>query len=150
MLTYKYKITKLDKNEIFVFGSNPEGRHGKGSALFARKKFGAIYGKGRGIQGQSYALVTKNLKKGYYEESTGIYYKRYGYKSVSKEQITENIKELYKYAIDNPKLKLYIAYKANTANLNGYIDEEIAEMFLYAGDIPNNLVFEHDFSLLLQ
>ncbi len=27
--TYKGKITKLEPNQIFVFGSNPQGRHGK-------------------------------------------------------------------------------------------------------------------------
>lgn len=43
-------ITSLKDNEIFVFGSNPEGRHGAVSAKVAIK-FGAKYGKGRGIQG---------------------------------------------------------------------------------------------------
>lgn len=33
--TYSGKITKLQPNQIFVFGSNPEGRHGKGSAATA-------------------------------------------------------------------------------------------------------------------
>lgn len=46
--------------EIFVFGSNLAGRHGKGAALFARKNHEAIYGQGAGIQGQSYALPTKD------------------------------------------------------------------------------------------
>lgn len=50
--------------EIFVFGSNLAGRHGKGAALFAKKNHGAIYGVGRGLQGNSYAIPTKdhNLK----------------------------------------------------------------------------------------
>jgi hypothetical protein len=46
--------------EIFVFGSNLAGRHGKGAALTARLEHGAIYGQGRGIQGQSYAIPTKD------------------------------------------------------------------------------------------
>ena len=29
---YYGQIVSLHMNEIFVFGSNPEGRHGKGSA----------------------------------------------------------------------------------------------------------------------
>ena len=57
-------ITKLEPNYIFVFGSNPEGRHGAGAAK-AALKFGAKYGIGRGLQGQTYALVTKNLKEGF-------------------------------------------------------------------------------------
>lgn len=51
-------ITKLKQNEIFVFGSNLAGRHGKGAALQAVRKFGAIYGQGEGLQGRSYAFPT--------------------------------------------------------------------------------------------
>lgn len=45
---------------IFVFGSNEAGRHGKGAALFARRFHGAVYGHGEGLQGQSYAIPTKD------------------------------------------------------------------------------------------
>lgn len=38
-------------NEIFVFGSNMAGRHGKGAALYARLNHGAVYGQGIGLQG---------------------------------------------------------------------------------------------------
>lgn len=48
--------------EIFVFGSNLAGRHGKGSALEAVKNHGAIYGVGFGMQGNSYAIPTKGYK----------------------------------------------------------------------------------------
>ena len=46
--------------KIFVFGSNLEGKHGKGAALEARKNWGAIYGQGIGRQGNSYAIPTKS------------------------------------------------------------------------------------------
>jgi hypothetical protein len=46
--------------EIFVFGSNLAGRHGAGAALAALKDHGAIYGRGEGLQGQSYAIPTKD------------------------------------------------------------------------------------------
>lgn len=46
--------------DIFVFGSNEAGRHGKGAALFACRNHGAIYGQGEGLQGQSYAIPTKD------------------------------------------------------------------------------------------
>lgn len=49
-------------NTIFVFGSNPEGRHGAGAAKIAREQFGAIYGQGEGLQGNAYALPTKRIK----------------------------------------------------------------------------------------
>lgn len=51
-----------DLNFVFVFGSNLAGRHGKGAALFARKKHGAIYGQGIGYQGNSYGIPTKGHK----------------------------------------------------------------------------------------
>ena len=47
--------------EIFVFGSNLAGRHGKGGALTARVHHGAVYGQGEGLQGRSYAIPTKDL-----------------------------------------------------------------------------------------
>ncbi len=46
--------------QIFVFGSNLAGRHGKGAALFAREQRGAIYGCGVGPQGNAYAIPTKD------------------------------------------------------------------------------------------
>ncbi len=49
-------------NPIFVFGSNLAGRHGKGAAIWARQHRGAIYGTGEGLQGQSYAIPTKDHK----------------------------------------------------------------------------------------
>ncbi|MEE9481893.1 hypothetical protein [Methylobacterium ajmalii] len=45
---------------IFVFGSNTEGRHGRGAALFARLHRGAIYGVGEGLQGSSYGIPTRD------------------------------------------------------------------------------------------
>jgi len=53
-------ITKLRDNEIFVFGSNEAGRHGMGAAKRAKDDFGAIYGQGAGLQGQSYGIPTKD------------------------------------------------------------------------------------------
>lgn len=48
--------------EIFVFGSNLAGRHGKGAALEAKRKHGAVYGQGVGLQGRSYAIPTKEAQ----------------------------------------------------------------------------------------
>lgn len=45
--------------DIFVFGSNLAGRHGKGSAQEALLNHGAEYGVGWGRQGNSYAIPTK-------------------------------------------------------------------------------------------
>ena len=51
-------ITVLAADEIFVFGSNLAGMHGGGAARIARLHFGAVMGKGVGLQGQSYAIPT--------------------------------------------------------------------------------------------
>jgi hypothetical protein len=50
-------ITELSANEVFVFGSNLEGLHGGGAARLALK-WGAIWGQGVGLQGQTYAIPT--------------------------------------------------------------------------------------------
>lgn len=52
------RIETLKENQIFVFGSNANGHHAGGAARQALDKFGACWGKPKGIQGQSYAIVT--------------------------------------------------------------------------------------------
>lgn len=51
-------IERLQPNEIFVFGSNLSGHHGGGAALLAMNKWGAIWGQGVGLQGQTYGIPT--------------------------------------------------------------------------------------------
>jgi len=48
-------------SDVFVFGSNLAGRHGKGAARDAVAMHGAIYGRGVGMQGNSYAIPTKDF-----------------------------------------------------------------------------------------
>ena len=52
------RITRLTPNEIFVFGSNLQGVHGGGAARMAYEHFGAVWGEGVGLFGQSYAIPT--------------------------------------------------------------------------------------------
>lgn len=47
-------------NLVFVFGSNLSGRHGAGAARYAMYHFNATYGQGIGLQGQAYAIPTKD------------------------------------------------------------------------------------------
>jgi hypothetical protein len=51
-------IDKLGPNEIFVFGSNTQGRHGRGAAKTAHEKFGACQGIGEGLCESTYAFPT--------------------------------------------------------------------------------------------
>ncbi len=50
-------ITLLQPDEVFVFGSNLQGLHAGGAAKLAMQ-WGAVWGKGVGLQGQSYAIPT--------------------------------------------------------------------------------------------
>jgi len=51
-------IRELKDNEIFVFGSNIEGKHLGGAAKLATNKFGAEWGVGDGLTGRCYAIPT--------------------------------------------------------------------------------------------
>lgn len=52
------RINKLGKLDIFVFGSNLAGHHAGGAARIALNRFGAVWGQGEGLQGNSYAIPT--------------------------------------------------------------------------------------------
>lgn len=132
--SYIGNITKLEPHQIFVFGSNTCGRHGKGAALQAMK-FGAIYGQARGLQGQTYAIVTKDLTKRIHP-------------SISKQEIIDQIKILYEFAQNNLDKEFLVAYKGDNANLNGYSSKEMAELFASFDipfNIPENIIFEQSF-----
>ena len=132
--SYTGNITP-DANTIFVFGSNPEGRHGAGAAKVAREQFGAIYGQGEGLQGNAYALPTKDLRVK----------KNNSLRSISSEQIIESIKKLYETARQNPDKQFKVAYRnTDKASLNGYTGLEMIDMFLKAGSIPANIVFSKE------
>lgn len=49
-------------DEVFVFGSNLSGKHGKGAARTAKLWYGAHQGKGFGLQGMSFAIPTKDAQ----------------------------------------------------------------------------------------
>ena len=124
-----------DENTIFVFGSNIEGRHGAGAAKVAREQFGAIYGQGEGLQGNAYALPTKDLRA---KENRGL-------RSISKEDIVESIKKLYETARKYPVKMFKIAYRnTHSTSLNGYTGLEMIDMFLEAGPIPDNIIFSKE------
>lgn len=115
---------------IFVFGSNPEGRHGAGAAKTARLQFGAVYGQGEGLQGHSYAIPTKDLR----------IKENYGYRSIPAHKITASIRKMYECARQHPEWKFCIAYRnTGTKSLNGYTGFEMMRMFRDAGPVPDNV-----------
>jgi len=57
--TSESEITKLEPGQIFTFGSNLSGRHGKGAAKKALT-WGAKWGQAAGLQGKTYGIPTKD------------------------------------------------------------------------------------------
>lgn len=122
----------MSENDVFVFGSNTEGRHGGGAAKVALDQYGAIYGQSIGLQGQSYAIVTKDLSK--------------GVQSIELDHIEEQIEDLIKFALDNPDLTFWVTKIG--CGLGGYSISDIAPLFankLYPDNIrlPKEFVFMH-------
>lgn len=107
------KIRKLLPHQIVVFGSNTEGRHGKGFALECKQKYGAIYGRARGLQGQSYAIVTKDLTKPKDQQA----------KSIPLSHIKDQVLRLYDFAKLNSD-KQFLMTKIGT-NLAGWTENDL-------------------------
>jgi len=127
-------ITSLKSNEVFVFGSNTEGRHGAGAAKTAVDKFGAKYGKAKGLQGQSYAIVTKDLPK--------------GNRSVSLDSIYQQVIDLNDRAKVRDELKFYVT-KFGT-DLAGFTVEEIKQIWKDIQEnyiIADNIVLPREFEV---
>ena len=137
-------ITSLKPNEVFVFGSNTEGRHGAGAAKTAVDKFGAKYGQAEGLQGQSYAIVTKNLTSGI--EMFGRKITKTGERSIERFEIREQLEDLMSFAENNPDKKFYVT-KLGTA-LAGFSTSEIKELFEKIKDIiPDNVILPKEFEV---
>lgn len=112
-------ILKLKDDEIFVFGSNIKGVHGAGAARTAYRKFNAIWGKGMGIQGQCYAIPTKDE----YIQTLDITY------------IQKFILRFIEYAQSNTK-KIFLVTEIG-CGLAGYSPYNIAPLFRKAIKINN-------------
>ena len=108
------KITELTDNEIFVFGSNLQGSHGGGAAAIAAKQFGAIWGQGVGLQGQSYGIPTMH---------GGI------------EEIKPYVDEFIEFAKQNPNLKFLVTRIG--CGIAGFTEEEIAPLFAEGVNVEN-------------
>lgn len=95
------------------------------------------------------------MKPGFTEKSTGITYEKDGYNSVSPEQISKNIDELYECAKQNSDKLFIVVYKNETwpnggpkKSLNGYTGEEMFGFFTNNKDIPANIVMHDSFKPL--
>ena len=96
---------------IYVFGSNIRGVHGASTALEARKRYGAILGRGFGLMGQSYALPTKD----------------YSIRTLDLQTIEAYVEGFRLFVQNNQNLKFYITPIGT--GLAGYQHSDIAPMF---------------------
>lgn len=107
-------ITTLQPNEIFVFGSNLSGMHGGGAARLAYQKFGAIWGQGVGLQGQSYGIPTMQ---------GGV------------DTIKPYVDEFIEFAKTHPQFKFLVTEIG--CGIAGFSVEEIAPLFKQAIEVEN-------------
>lgn len=107
-------ITTLGRREIFVFGSNLAGHHAGGAARVALNRFGAVWGHGEGLQGNSYAIPTMQ---------GGI------------ESITPYVERFIEFAEYEKALTFYVTKIG--CSIAGFAIKDIAPLFRNAYNLPN-------------
>lgn len=114
---------------VFVFGSNLAGRHGKGAALWARQHRGAVYGRGEGHHGNSYAIPTKDEQL----------------RTLHLDEIARHVRTFVAYA--NTHTDLQFELTPIGCGLAGYSPADIAPLFAGA---PANVILPDVFSALTE
>lgn len=112
-------ITKLEYNQIFVFGSNQSGRHGKGAAKTALS-WGAKWGQAEGIQGMTYGIPTKDSSVR---------------RTLSIEEIKPYVDRFIEFARNN-QAAVFLVTEIG-CGLAGYKPKDIAPLFKEAVDVEN-------------
>lgn len=107
-------ITELKPNEIFVFGNNLQGYHGGGAARLAMNQWGAVWGQGTGLQGQTYAIPTMQGGIG---------------------TIRPYIDQFIKFAQNDPERTFLVTEIG--CGIAGFRPADIAPLFKNAINIPN-------------
>ena len=107
-------ITELKPTEIFVFGSNLQGYHGGGAARLAMNQWGAVWGQGTGLQGQTYAIPTMQGGIG---------------------TIRPYIDQFIKFAQNDPERTFLVTEIG--CGIAGFRPADIAPLFKNAINIPN-------------
>ena len=116
-------ISRLEPNEIFVFGSNTAGRHGAGAARQAHLQFGAELGCGEGLTGQSYAFPTLDA----------------ALRQLPRAALEQSRDRLYRTCTENPE-KRFLLTKVG-CGLAGYPEVFMQSFF---GEPPANLILPKD------
>jgi hypothetical protein len=112
-------ITELKDDEVFVFGSNVSGRHGKGAAKQA-VRWGAKYGVGNGLCGKTYGIPTvdKHVKNSLPISSIRLY-----------------VNEFIEFATKRKDLEFFVTEIG--CGLANYKAKDIAPLFSKCIDLEN-------------
>lgn len=105
--------------EVWVFGSNLAGIHGAGAARVARECYGAEYGVGFGVTGNTYAIPTKDRN----------------IETMPLEDIEPYVALFVRHATEHQETQFFVTRIG--CGLAGYRDEQIAPMFKGAPDNCN-------------
>ena len=117
-ITSEY-IKELKTDQVFVFGSNKIGKHGKGAAKIALK-FGAKPGVGVGLMGNSYGIPTKGSSM---------------YKSLDIGEIKRYVDVFILFARDNPG-KTFLVTQIG-CGLAGFTPKQIGPLFIGCEELSN-------------
>ena len=120
-------ISELKDGEIFVFGSNIAGQHGGGAARLAYNQFGAEWGVGVGLTGQTYAIPTMH---------GGV------------DAIAPYVDEFIEFARQNSNMKFYVTRIG--CGIAGFRDEDIAPLFRNALTVSNIVLPKSFYNILTQ
>lgn len=120
-------ISELKDGEIFVFGSNLAGQHGGGAARLAYNQFGAEWGVGVGLTGQTYAIPTMH---------GGV------------DAIAPYVDEFIEFARQNSDMKFYVTRIG--CGIAGFRDEDIAPLFRNALTVSNIVLPKSFYNILTQ
>lgn len=118
-------ITRLEPNEVFVFGSNTSGQHGGGAARQAHLHFGARMGCGEGLTGQCYAFPTLNASL----------------QQLPRRRLEEARDHLYWNCAQHPE-KRFLLTKVG-CGIAGYAEDRMRALF---AEPPANLILPEDWN----
>ena len=107
-------VESLKEGQVFVFGSNLLGCHSGGASAIAMQRFGAVWGQGVGLQGQSYAIPTMQ---------GGV------------ETIKPYVDDFIRFAFEHPEKRFLVTPIG--CGIAGFTPEEIAPLFHGAVNLEN-------------
>jgi len=127
MKFYKGFIKSFSKpDQVFVVGTNLDGAHAGGAAKVAFEHFGAIWGVGEGLTGQTYALPTLG----------------HGFSKMPMREVREHVRIFLGCVKTNPHKTFWLTPVGT--GIAGLSFDEVASLFVPGRDLPN-LIFPEVF-----